>query len=194
MAIKPIAPGASLPLWEPDEEILAENINPRERRYGGNYVEDNFGMSTGVPIFTFSTAGQLYGVPVYGFAIYSAKAGAGLIEDEITIDTDPPAFTSALDGALYGTELYGFFGYAVQNFITDNVSLADQVPTFTQSTSGIAYGAGTGNYGFENYGASNPPIDSLTMADSTISLLTAIVSANVYGQGYTYGFSVYQAP
>lgn len=193
MAIKPIAPGVSLPLWSPDEEILAENINLRERRYGGGYVEDNIGMSTGVPIFTFSTAGQLYGTPAYGLMIYSAKAGAGLIEDSMSILDNPPSFVSAIDGALYGTELYGFFGYAVQNITQDSLNLNTQPPSFTQSITGVIYGSGTGNWGFENYGASNPPIDSMTLADGTISLLTAIVSANVYGQGYKYGFSVYQA-
>lgn len=64
--------GASQPLWEPDEEILATNLNLRERTYGALTVTDEIGVSDNAPTVTIAIDDTLYGVPLYGSILYTA--------------------------------------------------------------------------------------------------------------------------
>lgn len=63
--------GASQPIWEPDEEVLATNLNLRERTYGGITITDYIGVSDTVPTVTIAIDDTLYGVPLYGSILYT---------------------------------------------------------------------------------------------------------------------------
>lgn len=191
MTVTPVAKGASLPLWQPDEEILAVNLNARERTYGGFYLEDNFGMSTGVPVFSSSIAGALYGEgSLYGFMTYQAIAGAGLIEDSIDVEDDPPTFTTGTPYFAYGAGDYGFMSYG-SNPLTDGISLSDLSPTVTDAPAGGLYGSGL-EFGYLQYGGVPDVTDIVIFDDSaSITLTVSNSSVNVYGQGKLYGFSEY---
>lgn len=58
--------------WAPDEEILADSLNKRERKYGGIPYLDVIGVTDNTPILTLTPAGsELYGEFLYGEGVYS---------------------------------------------------------------------------------------------------------------------------
>jgi len=63
--------GASQPIWEPDEEVLATNLNLRERTYGGITITDYIGVADALPTVTIAIDDTLYGVPLYGSILYT---------------------------------------------------------------------------------------------------------------------------
>lgn len=194
--IKPIAQGASLPLWLPDEEILAVNLNLRERKYGGFYTEDSFGMSTGIPTLNFGIPGELYGSgELYGFLSYSSVSGSGLISDSLSI-SDGSISTATVDATTYYNKptLYGFAGYGVfsGNILNDNLTINDNTPVFSTGNPYTIYNNGD-IYGFIGYGSVNHPISTLTITDSTVSLTSSNDTSTVYGSGEKYGFCSYDA-
>lgn len=190
-------PNTSLPLWVPDEEILAENINLRERKYGGFYQQDNIGSTTLSPIFTTPASGELWGSPVYGFQQYNSVAGAGLFTDNITTGNTIPTFTEAIATNIYGNSiLYGFMAYGNSpsgTLNTDSIALSDNTMSFT---SGSAYGQyGPSNfYGFMQYGNTNLFItETITYGEVAPVNSTVILTGFQYGDGTKWGFNVYQA-
>lgn len=183
-----------MPLWAPDEEILAANLNLRERKYGGIYFQDFIGSNTPTPVISFVTTGYLYGSPVYGFSIYKAVAGAGLIEDTLATSTPVPTITTALDHALYNEPLpYGFFAYGLQasNIMNESITAATAVPTFVTNSGTYLYGVSGGDYGFMQYGVASPVISTLTTGENTITLTLSLIAAFAYDTGRKYGFCVY---
>lgn len=190
-----IAQGVSLSLWVPDEEILAENLNLRERKYGGIYEQDYIGTTTNIPTISFSTFSLLYGSPVYGFYSYASVAGAGLIEDSITTGDTIPSFSFGNPSAVYNfPKKYGFMAYGIQSIISDSVSTGEITPTFTFATASSFYGNGD-LYGFIEYG-SEPGLatDTITTGEGTVSLSTVVLTGITYGSGRKYGFISWQAP
>lgn len=194
MALTPIAPGVSLDLWDPDEEILADNLNQRERTYGGFYQEDFMGMSDGVPIFTFSSGGNLYGQGgIYSFLTYQAVAGAGLVEEILDIEDDIPTFADGSPTAPYGGTLYGFLSYG-STPIVESMTISEVSVTVLDAAAGTSYGSGT-DYAFAQYGGTPDATTPMSIDDSAgLTLTTASVASNVYGGGGQYGFSMYVGP
>lgn len=190
-----IAQGVSLSLWAPDEEILAENLNLRERKYGGIYEQDYIGTTTDIPNISFSTIGDLYGSPVYGFAAYASIAGAGLILDTVTTGNTVPTFTFGNPYAVYDEpKVYGFLAYGIQSIVEDDILTGELTPTFSFATATSVYGDGD-LYGFLEYGPDNGFIsDPITLGESGISLSTVILTGITYGSGRKYGFMSWQAP
>ncbi len=190
-----IAQGVSLSLWAPDEEILAENLNLRERKYGGIYESDFIGTTTNVPDISFSTIGALYGAPVYGFTAYASIAGAGLILDSITTGNTVPTFAFGSPFGIYNEpKLYGYLSYGVQSYLQDTVTTGEIIPTFTFASATSYYGA-LDLYGFLEYGSDLSLItDSVAFGEITPTISTVILTGITYGSGRKYGFMSWQAP
>lgn len=190
-----IAQGVSLSLWQPDEEILAENLNLRERKYGGIYKEDAIGTTTNIPTLSFSTLGDLYGSPVYGFAAYQSLAGAGLILDSLTFGETIPTFTSGSPYAVYNQpKQYGYLAYGLSSTILDSVSTGELTPTFSFGTSTGGYGDGD-FYGFLQYGGDSYLVtDTVTTGETGIAFANVVLTGITYGSGRQYGYISWQAP
>lgn len=189
MTIQPVAQGASMPLWRPDEEILAVNLNLRERRYGGFYVEDSIGFSTSLPVVNSALPGSLWGSGTYGFMSYGSVAGAGLVFDEIELDDFTPTITQVSPFSTYGLGTYGFMSYG-SGFYLDEIEFEDQTPTVTYGIIDTIYGSPT--YAFTEYGIGDPIVDTITFSDASVTALTTILTTNVYGTGEKYGFCIWQ--
>lgn len=189
--------GISLRLWDPDEGILAEDINLRERRYGGFYHQDYFGSNDGPPTITFSTSGFTYGAKTYGFDSYAAVLGISLIEDSISTSEPTTDLTvSAFTNNTYNNGSYGFIPYLnTQQFIQDSLGVNDTFsPIVVLSNNGVYYGFPE-KYGLMSYGGNlTKPIDTLTFSEPSVpTILTFVLNSLVYGDGTKYGFGVWQA-
>lgn len=195
MTIEQIA-GVSLKLWDPDEGILADNINLRERKYGGLYNQDYFGASTPSPIITFASSGGLYGQKTYGFDSYAAVLGVSLVQDSSSVVDSVITFdVSLISNNSYNSGTYGFMPYLeVDKLIEENIAVQDLFsPTITISLNGSFYGNSL-KYGLINYGAFfTNPISTLNLSESIPTITLALSSGVVYGDGTKYGFGEWQA-
>lgn len=107
--------GFSPPLWQPDNPILATQINHNERVYGGFYFSDSIVASaTTTPVLSVGTFAGEYGNPimVYGFCMYSGQLNSTLFVDSLAAATNTPTFTDGTPVTEYGSGVkYGFAAY-----------------------------------------------------------------------------------
>lgn len=188
--------GTYLEPWEPDEEILASNLNLRERKYGGLFLHDFIGSSDASPVITAATTGDLYGDgQQWGFSLYKAVAGAGLLNDSIAFSDTTISFTTGSTFGVYNTpNLYGFTSYGYANGLIDNLSITDGVPTINIGAIDQQYGDTNAQWGLIQCGYQNGLMtDAVTIDDTTTLTITAAATTpNVYGTSKKYGFCAWQ--